>query len=100
MKNKSLFFILGSNSFTGSHFVKYLISKKHKVICTSRSKEPKQNFLAYKKNNTYSTFYQLDLNKNLNKIINLIKKKKTKLYNKFCFTKYGRTKLELPNRLV
>ena len=76
MKNKSLFFILGSNSFTGSHFVKYLIKKKHKVICTSRSKEPKQHFLAYEKNNAYSTFYQLDINKNLKKIINLIKKKK------------------------
>ncbi len=76
MKNKSLFFILGSNSFTGSNFVKFLIRKKHKVICTSRSKEPKQQFLAYEKKNAYSTFYQLDINKNLKKIINLIKKKK------------------------
>ena len=97
MKNKSLFFILGSNSFTGSNFVKFLIRKKHKVICTSRSKEPKQQFLAYEKKNAYSTFYQLDINKNLKKIINLIKKKKTKLYNKFFFTKYGWTKLVSPN---
>ena len=76
MKNKSLFFILGSNSFTSSHFIKYLISKKHKVICTSRSKELQQHFLAYKKKNDYSSFYKLDLNKDLNKILRLIKKKK------------------------
>ena len=75
MKNKSLFFILGSNSFTGSHFVKYLIKKNIKLFAQVDQKEPKQHFLAYEKNNAYSTFYQLDINKNLKKIINLIKKK-------------------------
>ena len=73
------FLVIGSNSFTGSHFINYCLDKKDKVIGISRSKELKENFLVYKKNKNLKKkfkFYQYDLNKDLYKIINLIKKKK------------------------
>ena len=37
--NKSKFLIIGSNSFSGSSFISYLLKKKFKVIGISRSKE-------------------------------------------------------------
>ena len=73
------FLVIGSNSFTGSHFINYCLDKKDKVIGISRSKELKEYFLVYKKNKNLKKkfkFYQYDLNKDLYKIINLIKKKK------------------------
>ncbi len=75
---KDIFLVLGSNSFTGSHFVNHLINKGHKVYCISRSKEQKKYFLGYSqyRNSKYYKFYKLDLNKNLNQIIQIIKKKK------------------------
>ena len=72
------FLVIGSNSFTGSHFINYCLDKKDKVIGISRSKELKEYFLVYKKNKNLKKkfkFYQYDLNKDLYKIINLIKKK-------------------------
>jgi len=73
--------ILGSNSFAGSNFIDYLLSKKKKVIGVSRSKEINSIFLKYKNNKYYKknfSFYQIDINKNIYKIVNLIKKKKIK----------------------
>ena len=46
----SKFLILGSNSFSGSNFIDYILKKKHKVIGVSRSKEINSAFLTYKKN--------------------------------------------------
>ena len=76
---KIKFLVLGSNSFSGSHFVNYCINKNHEVIGISRSIEQKKYFLPYK-NNTKSKqkfkFYKYDINKDIRKIINLINKKK------------------------
>ncbi len=74
---KKKFLIIGSNSFTGSNFVNYCLNKNHKIIGISRSKELKDFYLAYKNNkklNNNFTFFKLDLNKDLKKIIKLIKK--------------------------
>ena len=76
MNNKKLFLVLGSNSFTGSNFVNYLINKNQKAICVSRSREADQHFLAYPKQSNKKKFYKLDINKDYNKIINLIKSKR------------------------
>ena len=69
--------VIGSNSFSGSHFVDHALENGMDVIGISRSKEPSSVYLPYKwggKNNRQNTFsfFKLDLNKNLNKILDLI----------------------------
>jgi len=78
MKSKENFLVIGSNSFSGSHFVNYLLSKGHKTIGVSRSKEIREIFLPYKKNINYKlfSFYKIDLNndRDVKKLLNIIKK--------------------------
>lgn len=70
------FLILGSNSFAGFSFTKFLLkNKKGKIIGVSRSlSAEKKDTLKKIQKNSYS-FFQLDVNKDVNKIISLIKKK-------------------------
>ncbi len=72
--------ILGSNSFTGSHFVDYLLGNTHcKVIGISRSPEYKELFLPYlyhKERSPKFHFHQLDLNKDFSRIIDLLETEK------------------------
>ena len=73
--NQRKYLVLGSNSFAGSNFIKYILEKekKSKIIGISRSKEYPAYFLNYKKiNNKNFKFIRIDL-KNTNKIINLVK---------------------------
>lgn len=70
--------VIGSNSFAGSNLIFHLLENKYKVVGISRSKESNKIYLKYKRSkhlNNFS-FNQLDINKDLNKIINLIVKKK------------------------
>jgi nucleoside-diphosphate-sugar epimerase len=46
---KKTIFIIGSNSFSGSHFIKLVLNKGYKVIGVSRSKEYHSVYLPYKK---------------------------------------------------
>ena len=69
---------MGSNSFSGSNFIDFLLKKKHKVIGISRSKEIQKEFLPYKKNENYKlfSFRKIDINKdkkNFKKIIQKFK---------------------------
>ncbi len=77
---KKIFLIIGSNSFSGSHFIDYILSLKHKVIGVSRSSQINSIFLPYKKNNLIKNFkfYRIDLNneKENKKLVNIIKKYK------------------------
>ena len=68
--------ILGSNSYLGSSFVRYMQDKKYNLYLFSRSKLLPQRFLPFKINNKNIIFYKLDINKDLNKIIKFIKNKK------------------------
>lgn len=76
------FIIIGSNSFSGSHFANLLLKKKFKVFGISRSSEPSIEFLAYKNNKNLKnfTFHQLDLNKPNDRleILKVIKKNSIK----------------------
>ena len=76
MKNSVL--VIGSNSFSGSSFINYLLDKNLFVIGISRSEENKNIFLKYKKNKNIKNFkfYKADINKNLNLIIKLLDKYK------------------------
>ncbi len=65
--------VIGSNSFSGAHFVDYAIEKGLDVIGMSRSPEPNPVFLPYKKHrNSFFHFYQLDLNYDFDKIMKII----------------------------
>ncbi len=76
-KNKK-FLVIGSNSFSGSHFVNHLLNLKHYVIGASRSKEPNKVFLSYKDSKYIKNFkfIKFDINKNVDFIKKLIIKKK------------------------
>ena len=72
--------VIGSNSFTGSHFVDYVLSNTDaEVIGISRSPEYDTLFLpyAYKKSRPERfTFFQMDMNKDTDKVIALLDKEK------------------------
>ena len=70
--------VIGSNSFSGSNFIDFLIKKsKKKIIGISRSNQLNNVFLSYKSNITNNFyFYKLDINKQLTELKNLIEKHK------------------------
>ncbi len=66
--------VIGSNSFSGAHFVDFLLDQGSQVIGTSRSTEPNSVFLPYKNNKNLSAFefVQADMNQDLPKLTGLI----------------------------
>lgn len=62
--------VIGSNSFSGAHFVDHLLSTGAQVIGTSRSAEPNSVYLPYKNNSNlgHFRFQQLDLNRDLERM--------------------------------
>lgn len=66
--------IIGSNSFSGSSFVNFLLKNKFQVFGVSRSKQLNSVFLPYIncKNFKNFKFFQFDLNVDLNEITKLI----------------------------
>ena len=64
--------VIGSNSFSGAHFVRHALDKGLEVVGISRSPEPDSVFLPYKKNVQSLLFHQLDLNRDLDKIMDVI----------------------------
>ncbi len=71
-------FVIGSNAFSGAQFIDYLLEKtKYNIIGISRSTEKKEAFLPYKKRKSSRVqFQQLDLNKDISKILELADKHK------------------------
>ena len=74
--------VLGSNSFAGSSFINYALNKNYKIIGISRSKEKSKLELKYKDNLLKKNFkfYRLDINKDINRIIKIIKKIKNPVF--------------------
>ena len=72
--------VLGSNSFSGASFVRYLLSQGLDVIGASRSKEPADIFLPYrwlgKDAQKRFQFAQLDLNHQLDDLEALLRSRK------------------------
>ena len=68
--------VIGSNSFSGSHFVDYLLEKTNdNIIGLSRSTEKNAAFLQYKKRNSPRfQFQQLNLNTDVAKIMEFFDK--------------------------
>lgn len=69
------FLVIGSNSFSGAHFVKHLIGLGSQVVGVSRSLEPEPVFLPYKWSDTQSlfSFHQIDINHQVDELVRLIK---------------------------
>jgi dTDP-glucose 4,6-dehydratase len=79
--------VIGSNSFSGASFCKYLLEQGIEVIGASRSPEPVDVFLPYKwlgssKLNQFR-FKQIDLNRNLDQLESLIRAEKIKIIANF-----------------
>ena len=72
--------IIGSNSFGGSDFINFLLTKKFIVFGVSRKREINKENLSYKNNKYLKNFkfYKIDINltKDINKLITIIKKQK------------------------
>jgi dTDP-glucose 4,6-dehydratase len=68
------FLVIGSNSFSGAHFCRYLLMRDHRVMGVSRSPEPNSVFLPYRwlPDQTGFQFEQIDLNHQLPELIALI----------------------------
>lgn len=77
--NKHIY-VLGSNSFSAAHFIKFALNHGYKVTGVSRSIEAHPVFLPYKSadenNPKYFDFLQADLNHDLEKIMQKIHKDK------------------------
>ena len=76
MSNK--FLIIGSNSFSGSQFIKYLLNNDNNVIGVSRSKAINDVYLPYKWGNINGAFkfYSIDINIQLSELIEIINESK------------------------
>ena len=65
--------IIGSNSFSGATFADFALKQGGKVIGTSRSAEPNGAFLPYTWHDHKNfTFHELDLNRNLKELAELV----------------------------
>lgn len=65
--------VIGSNSFSGSHFVDFALEQDAEVIGISRSPEPDPVFLPYKKRkDAHFRFFQCDLNCDLTEIMKIV----------------------------
>ena len=78
--------VIGSNSFSGSNFINYLLNKKLSVIGISRRNQINHLFLKYYNNpnkNRFFKFFRCDLNKNKNIFKKIIKKYKPSIIINF-----------------
>lgn len=76
MKTREKFIVIGSNSFSGSSFIDYILrdNSEAEAIGISRSEEYKDCFLPYKNiSDGRFQFYRLDLNRQLDEIIDVVR---------------------------
>lgn len=74
--------VIGSNSFSGSHFVDFLLSNtRHTVIGTSRSPEKKDIYLPYKKSKNLHRFrfHKFDLNQDMAALLEFLDRERPEI---------------------
>ena len=72
------FLVIGSNSFTGSHFVRHLLDRGHEGLGVSRSEEPEPLFLAHRWGDDRGfQFHRIDLNHDLERLVDLVNRQGT-----------------------
>ena len=72
------FLVLGSNSFSGSHFCRFLLEKEYEVTGLSRSTLLAEVFAPWfhdTKNSSRFSFYEIDLNENITDFKKILKEK-------------------------
>jgi len=69
------FLILGSNSFSGSNFINFVLEKNCKVVGISRTKEYKKVYLPYKNSHNLDNFkfFRININNDLKKLKSVLK---------------------------
>jgi len=72
---KKKFLVLGSNSFSGSNLINFLLERNCKVVGASRSSEYKKVYLPYKNSLNIKNFkfYKININTNLKKLQLIVK---------------------------
>lgn len=72
------FLVIGSNSFSGAHFVEHLLARGCEVLGASRSAEPHEVFLPYKwgAKNEHFSFRQIDINLQLDELLRWVEELK------------------------
>jgi len=79
--------VLGSNSFSGASFCRFLLQQGVEVVAVSRSAEAHEVFLPYKwlphAQQRHLRFHQIDLNHNLDGLFQLINEYKIKIIVNF-----------------
>lgn len=85
MSGKEPHLVLGSNSFSGANFVNWLLANGQNVIGVSRSPEPHAAFLPYRWRGIDNNFrfYQFDINKDIDAIIDLVSAEKVRYFTNF-----------------
>jgi len=68
------FLVIGSNSFSGAQFIKFLLENNNDVLGVSRSNEINDVYLPYKWGNGKGSFkfYQIDINHQLTELIDIL----------------------------
>jgi dTDP-glucose 4,6-dehydratase len=71
---KKKFLVIGSNSFSGAQFIKYLLNNGNNVIGVSRSNEINDVYLPYKWGNKKENFkfYSIDINNQLAELVEIL----------------------------
>ena len=74
------YFVIGSNSFSGSGFIRYLLSRGERVVGVSRSGEPHISLLPHRWEAAQANFqfHRLDLNRDLDALVSLIEREQAK----------------------
>ena len=75
---KKRFLVIGSNSFSGAYFVKYVLDGGDEVLGVSRSAEPHEVLLPYKwgEDKGSFSFHQININYQLEQLLQLVKELK------------------------
>lgn len=79
------YLIIGSNSFSGSDFIDFLLEdRRNEVIGISRSPEKNPFYLSYKRHETGRfRFHQIDINSEINRLIDLLNLEKPRFIVNF-----------------
>jgi dTDP-glucose 4,6-dehydratase len=78
VQKPALFFVIGSNSFSGAGFVRALLEKGHPVVGASRSDEPHTAFRPYRWSGEAAgfRFHKMDLNHDLEAVVALLEQER------------------------
>jgi dTDP-glucose 4,6-dehydratase len=92
--------VIGSNSFTGAHFINHALKRGDRVIGISRSEEYSPFMLPYRYQETSGQFlfHQLDINQNLTEILKIADQKEPEIISNFAAQGEVRNSWKFPDQ--